>query len=140
MKDFLDEVSGRDITSSSYGTIDEKDEDGCLEDSNDGDSREDDIVLKFEPKKFILFLQWHEKVALEVPQDTPKHEFCKKHIIMDNKEKKEYERKKGDDIDIAHFVSPWLLKKKMSNWIIYVKEEINWWKRWRHGFQLVQKA
>ena len=137
-----DTVSVRELSSQDYGSADEGDNDGCLDMSEDLDSRGDDIVPESEIEKVRLLLRERE-VLLDIPYDKPKQKFCKSHRKFRKQALKEKlrTRKEKEDVDKEHFIPPPNFSRK-NKYLYYVgaedgvKDEV----KWRYGFQLVQKT
>ena len=141
------EVSVHDLLSSTgYGTADEGDEDGCLEDSGHEGDDEDFDVPETELEKIRILLRGREAQELIMPKDKHKRKFCKSHRVLRKrslKEKREREKQAEEQLDAEHFVPPIIPPEFLGkNEYLYhigaedcVKNEV----KWRYGFQLLQK-
>ena len=83
------------MSSAGYGTMDEGDEDGCLEDSGeDGDDKDFDVP-ELELEKIRILLRGREAQELIMPKDKHKQKFCKSHHVLHKRALKEKRERKN---------------------------------------------
>ena len=135
------------MSSAGYGTADERDEDGCLEDSREDGEDKDFDVQELELGKIRIILRGQGAQELIMPKDKRKRKFCESHHVLRNtalKEKRECKKQAKKQIDEEHFVPPIIPPKLQgkNEYLYYIEAEdcVKNEVKWRHGFQLLQKT